>query len=320
MPTSTNIEYPKPRSWEELELLVWDLFRHLWGDPYTTRHGRSGQRQYGVDIYGHPDRGSVIHGVQVKGKNGGYGREVSEKELRNEVNKAKSFSPPLGQYVLVTSAPRSSTLQGVARTITDEHHQQALFPVEVWGWEDIEERLGAYPDLLRLHYPQFFTSNTGQDYQVLQELLESNRQEAQFSEDKDRPRFTIGQKGLTAEGHRFAPAFKVQQFGGDAVTYIEWRFRGPRFSMEWQSLAANRFPSQVLKEVYDLSLPPGEDDLVNVDELGLEVRVNWRGKWRHEVHRWPIWFDDVMRKPQWKIKREVPRPIEFDSDNEPSDN
>ncbi len=63
-----------------------------------------------------------------------------------------------------------------------------------------------------------------------------------------------------------------------------------------------------------MSVPPRKDDLVGVEELGLEIRVRWRDKWRHEIHRWPIWYDESMSEPQWKMEDEVPGPLECESD------
>jgi len=68
------------------------------------------------------------------------------------------------------------------------------------------------------------------------------------------------------------------KISGDPVNNLEWRFRGPRFSMEWRKLAASRFATQVLKSRYDMSVPPRTVDLVGVEELGLEIRVSWRDK------------------------------------------
>ena len=77
MPTLSESRFPPPKSWEDLEVLVWRLFQIHWNDPNAQRHGRSGQRQQGVDIYGRPSQGESWEGVQVKGKNGFFGERVT---------------------------------------------------------------------------------------------------------------------------------------------------------------------------------------------------------------------------------------------------
>ena len=78
MPTLSASHFPLPVSWEELELLVWSLFKSAWHDPYTQRNGRKGQAQHGVDIFGRPGQGDKWDGIQVKGKNGHFGESVTE--------------------------------------------------------------------------------------------------------------------------------------------------------------------------------------------------------------------------------------------------
>lgn len=65
------------------------LFRSELNDPATEKNGRQGKAQHGVDVYG---RRNCKHwvGVQCKQK---MDEAVSEAELREEVDKAKSFSP-----------------------------------------------------------------------------------------------------------------------------------------------------------------------------------------------------------------------------------
>ncbi len=56
-----------------------------------------------------------------KGKDGNYGREVTEKELRAEVKKASNFMPTLSEFIIATTAPDDAKIQEVARTITEEN-------------------------------------------------------------------------------------------------------------------------------------------------------------------------------------------------------
>jgi hypothetical protein len=132
--------------------------------PHVQRHERSGQRQRGIDIFGRPNQGESWEGVQVKGKNGYFGERVTEMELRGEAVKAKEFRPPIKNFILVTSGQRDASIQEVARQLTEEHMSQGLFSVNVWGWEDIEERLPRFPEVIRELYPQYQMGPYGEGY------------------------------------------------------------------------------------------------------------------------------------------------------------
>ena len=313
MPTTSTVNIPPPASWDELEIIVWDLFRHIWKDPYAARNGRIGQRQHGVDVYGCPNMGTERHGVQVKGKNANYGSHVTESELREEVEKAKEFEPHLAHFTLVTSASRDAEIQRVARQITEEHQSESLFPVDVWGWEDVQERLPEFPGLLELYYSHFFAGSDGVD-RLVQELIESRDAQARIEEERDRPRFEITGASVTTSEEGFEPGFRIQRCSGDSVRAIEWRFRGPYFSMEWRQLSVSHFERTTLANRFDLSLPPGADNLIAEDQLGMEIRFHWRGQWRHEIHMWPITRRVLNGVRHCDLGREIIPSRECDSD------
>ena len=140
-------EIPLPKGDDDFEDLILALFREVWQDTGSTLHGRSGQRQDGVDLYGEDRFGrSGLNGVQCK--HHGSATPIKDKdlldELRAEVEKAKGFRPPLQRFIFATTARRSVALQQEARNLTELHKKAGLFAVEVLGWEDIE-------DLLRRH-------------------------------------------------------------------------------------------------------------------------------------------------------------------------
>jgi tetratricopeptide (TPR) repeat protein len=144
-------EIPLPKGDDDFEDLVLALFRVIWQDSGAKLHGRRGQRQDGVDLYGE-DRfgGSGLNGVQCK--HHGSAILVRDKdlvaELREEVEKAKGFLPPLQRFVFATTARRSATLQQEARDLTELHKKDGLFAVDVLGWEDIEDLLRQHSDVL----------------------------------------------------------------------------------------------------------------------------------------------------------------------------
>jgi tetratricopeptide (TPR) repeat protein len=138
-------EIPLPKGDDDFEDLVLALYRAVWQDPGAKLHGRRGQRQHGVDLYGE-DR------VGVQCKHHGSATLIQDKdllaELLEEVEKAKGFEPPLRRFIFVTTARRSATLQREARQLTERHEKDGLFAVEVFGWEDLEDLLRRHPDVL----------------------------------------------------------------------------------------------------------------------------------------------------------------------------
>jgi hypothetical protein len=144
-------EIPLPKGDDDFEDLVLALYRAVWQDPSAKLHGRSGQRQAGVDVYGE-DRfgGSGLNGVQCKQH--GSATPIKDKdlvaELRAEIEKAKRFQPPLQRFIFATTARRSVTLQQEARDLTELHSKDGLFAVDILAWEDIEDLLRRHSDVL----------------------------------------------------------------------------------------------------------------------------------------------------------------------------
>lgn len=150
----SNVQLPPPGNWQDFERLSRDLYAALWRDPHAQRNGRQGQPQHGVDIYGR--WGESYAGVQCKGKEMHFGGSVTPAELEEEVEKARSFSPRIEWFTLVTTARSDQNIQQHARQLTERHKKLGLFGVEVMSWDEVQARLAHFPDVVRTHYPQFF--------------------------------------------------------------------------------------------------------------------------------------------------------------------
>ena len=148
-----NSQILPPANWQEFETLCCDLWRRIWNDPNTQKNGRQSQPQHGVDVYGRPNQGDNWAGVQCKGKNDYRSKPLTEKDVRAEVEKAKSFDPKLSQFIIATTEPNDEGIQELARKITEEHRKNNLFSVDVLSWTWIIENLGYFPELIEEHYP-----------------------------------------------------------------------------------------------------------------------------------------------------------------------
>jgi hypothetical protein len=140
-----------PTYWQKFEDVCLSIFRNAWVDPTAQKNGRVGQPQHGTDIYGYA--GGALQGVQCKGKTVGYGATVSETELRDEVAKARNFTPALSHWILATTAPKDAGIEQVAREINAEHEKTGLFRVRVLGWEDLQSLMAAHTAVIEEHYP-----------------------------------------------------------------------------------------------------------------------------------------------------------------------
>lgn len=125
-------DIPPPESWEDFEHLCRDLWTILWNDRDTRRHGRQGQPQAGVDVYGRPDQSSEWHGIQCKLKSQTTGTQLTRH--------------------LQSPASRDVEVERIVREISDAQLEKDSFPVTVRFWDDILEDLQGHEALLKKHY------------------------------------------------------------------------------------------------------------------------------------------------------------------------
>jgi tetratricopeptide (TPR) repeat protein len=145
-------QFPPPLDWQAFERLCFDLYSRIWQSNDAEMHGRRGQPQAGVDVYGRDRIEGKFVGVQCKGKDAGYGAALSKPGLLAEVEKAKTFKPPLEVFVVATSGPNDVKLQKVARELSQAHAACGLFEVRVQGWDTLKQRISDHPDLLNKHF------------------------------------------------------------------------------------------------------------------------------------------------------------------------
>mgnify|MGYP002377051514 CR=1 FL=1 len=120
------------------------LWQCLLGDRNVQRHGRRGQRQNGVDLYGVRD-GDVEHYVGIQCKLKGPDKGLTETEVRHEVSEALTFEPELREFFITTTAADDKEMQALARRITSElSNAGKQMRVYVWGWNTLEERIAEH--------------------------------------------------------------------------------------------------------------------------------------------------------------------------------
>jgi cellulose synthase operon protein C len=163
-------QIPKPADEQAFERACVPLWCGLLKDPNVQRNATRGQGQDGVDLYGMRDRDPDQYvGIQCKLK--GDGKELSEKEVRTEVEKAVKFKPALREYFIVTTAPDDGEMHELARVITAglraKGHQMLVY---IWGWNTLEEKISE-DDAARKAFDPSFGPFTGRILENTQDLL-----------------------------------------------------------------------------------------------------------------------------------------------------
>ena len=157
MPSPTTTQLPRPKSWDEFEDMCADVLKRIWKDPYVVRHGRSGQKQDGVDIYGFPQHLGGHSSGKLAGAQCKHTEELTSSMVVAEIEKAKGFDPKPTEYIILTTAKRDAALQHAVRTGNWE------FPLSILFWEDISLELSAHDDLLKKYFPNWIKKTHTRD-------------------------------------------------------------------------------------------------------------------------------------------------------------
>ncbi|MEY8213147.1 MAG: hypothetical protein RPR97_01550, partial [Colwellia sp.] len=150
-----TLQISAPKDWQRFEELCSDLWEEIFDSPNAELNGRGGQAQNGIDVFGLKGATTKWFGIQCKGKDGRYGHQVTEAELKAEVEKAKTFEPALSHFILATTAENDANIQAIARKITAEHIKSGLFIVQVKSWDEIQREISNHEKILSKHYPSF---------------------------------------------------------------------------------------------------------------------------------------------------------------------
>ena len=156
MPTLANAHLPKPKSWDEFQSIVADALRVRWANSDLQEHGRQGQPQHGVDIFGFDDAGRTV-GVQCKHS---WLDPVTSRDVEEEISKAESFEPAIEVFYIVTSSERDGKIQRKIWELSAERAKQSKFRVGIFFWDDVAGEITRRKDLVAKHWPELAESNT----------------------------------------------------------------------------------------------------------------------------------------------------------------
>jgi hypothetical protein len=148
-----EVEIAPPANWQDFERLTLDYAKKQWKDEYAQRHGRQGQAQSGVDIYGTHSISHELIGIQCKKKKHFEvpSKQLTIAEIDVEIDAAKTFSPRLDHFIIATTGPRDADLQGHIRI---QNQSGIPFKVSLLFWEDYQEFLNDHVGLMYKYYKE----------------------------------------------------------------------------------------------------------------------------------------------------------------------
>lgn len=156
-----------PVNWQDFEKMCHLLWMDLLDDPHIQLHGRQGQGQSGVDVYGTDKKTGHFICIQCKGKDGALNQFLTEDELHKEVEKARNFAPtPPDVFILATTAKNDVNIQSTARQLTLKQKEIGSFPVYVFGWGDLSQRIAFSERVINEFYPQYSEGNKSSKYNI----------------------------------------------------------------------------------------------------------------------------------------------------------
>lgn len=162
MPTPSLMELPKSRSAEEFECLCADILTATYSQRFV-RYGRNGQKQNGIDICASPDNNRY---VVAQCKN--YFSPTSPASIVNQIEKdvksAEKTDFQISKFIAMTAMNRDRRIQDNVMNIN------STLKIELWFWEEIQEKVCNNLELLHKYYPHFF-ENTQIPVMVLNEMI-----------------------------------------------------------------------------------------------------------------------------------------------------
>ncbi|HVN63020.1 MAG TPA: hypothetical protein VMT58_00170, partial [Candidatus Binataceae bacterium] len=137
--------YPLPRSADEFERLCLKLLRRHWQLPQLERFRDPDRAAKGInliEISGRPRLAAVKCDLRDAGAS------LTPAEIKDAADRAATLKLPIGRFVIATTAGKPEGLQRALYDLNRANRQGGISAIEVLTWEDIEELLDEYPQIL----------------------------------------------------------------------------------------------------------------------------------------------------------------------------
>ena len=156
------MKLPAPANDADFERLCLRLLKVHWNCPDLERYGHRGEAQQGIDILD-MSGAEPLHAAQCKLYD--PRKTLPPTDIHAEVNAARTFTPAIGIYGLLTTAKVSTEAHNTIIEINRKYG--GSFRVELFTWDRIDELLDEYP-LLR---DQIYKTLSGEALQQIQDKL-----------------------------------------------------------------------------------------------------------------------------------------------------
>lgn len=137
--------YPLPRSSDEFERLCLKLLRRHWQLPQLERFRDPERIEKGInliEISGRPRLAAVKCDLRDAKA------DLTAAEIKDAVDRAASLKLPIGRFVIATTAAKPEGLQRSLFDLNRSNRSGTISAIEVLTWDDIEELLDEYPQIL----------------------------------------------------------------------------------------------------------------------------------------------------------------------------
>lgn len=285
MTTISDHQWPPPADWQKFERITHELFSAEWQCP-AELHGRRGQPQRGVDVYGQPKGETGRCGIQCKQKDDLAGATVTPAELKAEVKKALTFQPPLTRFILATTGDRDAKVQEVARLLTDDHQKRGLFSVEVFFWPDFLVLYGKYPEVFRQHYEHILRLIPGAASSPFGPPFRLPQRNPNFS---GREELLRDLHAALASGASAALTQAIRGLGGVGKTQLALEYahrHAAEYAVVWWLRAEE--PTQLASDYAALAGPLGIAESQDTNKTREAVRACL-----HQMKNWLLVFDNA---------------------------
>ncbi|MGD0119684.1 MAG: hypothetical protein ABSD30_16575 [Candidatus Binatus sp.] len=137
--------YPLPRSADEFERLCLKLLRRHWQLPQLERFRDPERADKGINLIEISGRQRL---AAVKCDLRASRSELTVAEIKDAVDRAASLKLPIGRFVIATTAAKPEGLQRSLFDLNRANRKDGISAIEVLTWDDIEELLDEYPQIL----------------------------------------------------------------------------------------------------------------------------------------------------------------------------
>jgi len=147
---------------KEFESLIAALFNEKYSTNTFELLGRSGQAQYGIDIFS--ERYKTI--IQCKYKDNADNKllkQILKNDIVKEINQLTDKDSPFSKnlilfdhFILASTFYHDTELQLFCQELTDKNGNKYPFTISYLGWDEIKNWLKNYPKIIKEFFPNVF--------------------------------------------------------------------------------------------------------------------------------------------------------------------